>query len=127
MRPTPQIRRLRQSQTSDTRRGAAHALIAAMLIVFGITVAFSIDFAYIHLSAQNSAAPPILQPKRGLKTSLVPEIQTRPLLLQCNSQVSTKSVDATSRFDPQMSSSVRLLPALKDAGLFSPEIGRAHV
>lgn len=62
MRPTPQIRRLRQSQASDTRRGAAHALIAAMLIVFGITVAFSIDFAYMQLvrtelrSATDSAA-----------------------------------------------------------------------
>lgn len=31
------------------RRGAAHALIASMLVVFGITMAFSIDYAYMQL------------------------------------------------------------------------------
>jgi len=35
--------------TPAGRRGAAHALIASMLIAFGMTIAFSIDFAYMQL------------------------------------------------------------------------------
>ena len=51
------------------RRGAAHALIASMLVAFGITIAFSIDYAYMQLirtelrtatdAAATRARPPI--------------------------------------------------------------------
>ncbi|MFN5197614.1 MAG: vWA domain-containing protein [Planctomyces sp.] len=34
---------------ASDRRGAAHALIASMLVAFGITIAFSIDYAYMQL------------------------------------------------------------------------------
>lgn len=39
----------RQEFNHADRRGAAHALIASMLVVFGITIAFSIDYAYMQL------------------------------------------------------------------------------
>lgn len=60
----------------SSRRGAAHALIASMLVVFGITVAFSIDYAYMQLvrtelrtatDAAAKAVPKILR-VRGTRT-----------------------------------------------------------